>query len=411
MYESNLNIKHSNRSHLYWGIDKVTGEIVGIDEVQTRGLNCNCKCAACDGDFIAKMGEKNRHHFAHQSNYECVYANEIALYLYVRNLLEGIPNIELPEVPVRIGNRVEYARAKRMAEIGNVYYQCVTQQYPPTLVAELDGLPTRIILAVDKYYTADDWRAVRQEAEEKWDCLAILLPRVSDNNPLNRKIIEANVKKNAEKKDWVHSSLAARWKRRLEEAAVIPAQSFPKSWGTVFECPLHSQKREGRYYARLEDCQKCEYHLSISPQVKCLAVNGIHCLKDINRPMEERMATIVKIQKENEMRNDFIAQMREQKSKNQNATLWNRNDSYPQPQAQPEKHNISLEERIQLGRQEVMDRMERPSEEPVFDRFNVRWIKCILCQEIKPADEMSMYGGKDGANRGTCRDCVREGRK
>ena len=91
--------------------------------------------------------------------------------------------------------------------------------------------------------------------------------------------------------------------------------------------------------------------------------------------------------------------------------FWNRNDSNPQPQAQPEKQNISLEERIQLGRQDVMGRMESPSEEPVFDRFNVRWIKCIRCQEIKPADEMSMYGGKDGAIRGICRDCVREGRK
>lgn len=407
MYESNLNIKHSNRSHLYWGIDKVTGEIVGIDEVQTRGLNCNCKCAACDGDFIAKMGEKNRHHFAHQSNYECVYANEIALYLYVRNLLEGIPNIELPEVPVRIGNRVEYARAKRMAEIGNVYYQCATQQYPPTLVAELDGVPTRIILAFDKYYTADDWCAVRQEAEEKWDCLAILLPRVSDNNPLNRKIIEANVKMNAEKKDWVYSSLAARWKRRLEEASVIPAQPFPKSWGTVFECPLHCQKREGRYYARLEDCQKCEYHLSISPQVKCLAVKGIHCLKDINRPMEERMASVVKLQKENEMRHDLIAQVREYQRNSQNVSFWNRNDPRQQPQERTEKRSIPHEERIRLGRLDVIHRMENLSAEPVFDRFNVRWIKCIRCQEIKPADEMAAYGGKDGANRGICRDCAR----
>lgn len=411
MYESNLNIKHSNRSHLYWGIDKATEEIVGIDEIQARGLNCNCKCAACGGDFIAKKGEKNKHHFAHQSNYECVYANEIALYLYVKKLLEEFQSIELPEVLVRIGERAEYAKAKRMAVIGNVYYQCAPQQYPPTLVAELDGIPTRIILAFDKYYTTDDWCAIRQEAEEKWDCLAIPLPRVSDNDPLNRKIIEAKVKKSAEKKVWVYSLLAARWERRLEEAAVIPVHPFPKSWGTAFECPLHCQKREGKYYARLEDCQACEYHLSISPQVKCLAVNGIHCLKDINRPMEERTATIVKIQKENDMRHDFIAQIREQKRKNQNTTLWSRNDSNPQPQAQPEKHNISLEERIQLGRQDVMGRMERPSEEPVFDRFNVRWIKCILCQEIKPADEMSMYGGKDGANRGTCRDCVREGRK
>ena len=107
MYESNLNIKHSNRSHLYWGIDKATEEIVGIDEIQARGLNCNCKCAACGGDFIAKKGEKNKHHFAHQSNYECVYANEIALYLYVKRLLEWSHSIELPEVPVRIGERAK----------------------------------------------------------------------------------------------------------------------------------------------------------------------------------------------------------------------------------------------------------------------------------------------------------------
>lgn len=78
MYRSEINIKHSNRSHLYWGIDKATGEVVGIDDVRSRGLNCNCKCAACNGDFIARKGEKNKHHFAHQSNYECVYANELA---------------------------------------------------------------------------------------------------------------------------------------------------------------------------------------------------------------------------------------------------------------------------------------------------------------------------------------------
>lgn len=46
MYRSEINIKHSNRSHLYWGIDKATGEVVGIDDVRSRGLNCNCKCAA-----------------------------------------------------------------------------------------------------------------------------------------------------------------------------------------------------------------------------------------------------------------------------------------------------------------------------------------------------------------------------
>lgn len=62
MYKSDVNIKHTNKSHLYWGIDKSSGDVVYIDDVVLRGLNCNCKCAACQGDFIARKGEKNVHH-------------------------------------------------------------------------------------------------------------------------------------------------------------------------------------------------------------------------------------------------------------------------------------------------------------------------------------------------------------
>lgn len=89
MYKSDVNIKHTNKSHLYWGIDKSSGDVVYIDDVALRGLNCNCKCAACQGDFIARKGEKNVHHFAHQSNYDCVYANEIAVYLLVKKMLSN----------------------------------------------------------------------------------------------------------------------------------------------------------------------------------------------------------------------------------------------------------------------------------------------------------------------------------
>lgn len=56
MYKSIINIKHLNRSHLYWGIDKASGDVVDIDEVTKRGLNCNCRCAACKGDFYRPEG-------------------------------------------------------------------------------------------------------------------------------------------------------------------------------------------------------------------------------------------------------------------------------------------------------------------------------------------------------------------
>ena len=49
------------------------GERVSIYDVDS-GLNNNrliCEC--CDESLIAKKGDTNRHHFAHQANSECVY--------------------------------------------------------------------------------------------------------------------------------------------------------------------------------------------------------------------------------------------------------------------------------------------------------------------------------------------------
>lgn len=45
MFRSNVNIKHANKSHLYWGIDKSTGDVVNIDDVAHSKLNGNRKCS------------------------------------------------------------------------------------------------------------------------------------------------------------------------------------------------------------------------------------------------------------------------------------------------------------------------------------------------------------------------------
>lgn len=230
MYQSEISIKHSNRSHLYWGIDKATGDVVGIDDVSSRGLNCNCKCAACGGDFIARKGEKNKHHFAHQSNYECVYANEIALYLYVKKILMSCQRIELPEIPVKIGARTELAKEGWTAVVGEVNYDCKEEQYPPLLIAELDGQPTRIILAFEKYYSTEDYLTLKAEAKEKgWECLTISLPRITGNKSINSDLIRHSVTGYTQKKLWIHSARAERWEQRLKDAAITPEQPFPRS--------------------------------------------------------------------------------------------------------------------------------------------------------------------------------------
>ena len=211
MYKSIINIKHLNRSHLYWGIDKASGDVVDIDEVTKRGLNCNCRCAACKGDFIARKGEKNKHHFAHQSNYECVYANEIAIYLLAKKMLGQLGSIGLPAVPVKIGQRTELAKESWQASIGEVHYQCEPEQYPPLLIAVLDNRPTRIILSFGRYYNAEDLEKLRREAKDSdWDCISIPLPRIKEKESINPAMLRNSLQGCVQDKSWIRNARADR---------------------------------------------------------------------------------------------------------------------------------------------------------------------------------------------------------
>ena len=66
-------IKKRTASHIYYGVHKETGELMHISQV-SNGQKCNCICAACGQPFEARKGSIRRHHFAHVSNYECMYA-------------------------------------------------------------------------------------------------------------------------------------------------------------------------------------------------------------------------------------------------------------------------------------------------------------------------------------------------
>lgn len=407
MYQSFLNIKHLNRSHLYWGIDKDTGDVVDIDEVTARGLSCNCRCAACKGDFIARKGEKNKHHFAHQSNYECVYANEIAIYLMAKRMLEQSGTIQMPSVPVNIGKRTELAKESWAASIGEVYFQCEPEQYPPLLVAVVDNHPTRIILSFGKYYNNEDRELLRREARtEGWDCLSVPLPRIYDKDSINPVMLQNSLLGFVEEKSWFRSARSDRWMLRLEEAAKKPPQTLPTAWGTTYDCPVHSQHRDGKYYARPQDCEYCTYNLSTYPECKCLAFKGIQHLRDFKRPEEQLKAEVNKRRRANEERLELIAMQQEQREKLRNFQKIRQQYSHHASKPQPVQY--SREERLRLGMLEVADKFNDPTDNPVFDRFSTRWLKCTRCGEIKPSEVMSSYGGRGCAHLGICRDCSRK---
>ena len=52
------------------------GKSIDIEDVES-GLGCDCICAICGENLIARKGNKRVHHFAHKANSRCVLARDI----------------------------------------------------------------------------------------------------------------------------------------------------------------------------------------------------------------------------------------------------------------------------------------------------------------------------------------------
>lgn len=107
----------------------------------------------------------------------------------------------------------------------------------------------------------------------------------------------------------------------------------------------------------------------------------------------------------NEERLHLIAIQQKQREKLR--SLRDPKQNYSSQANKPKPVQIPREEQLRIGRQEVTDKFIAPTDDPVFDRFNRRWLRCTCCGEIKPSEIMADYGGRGKANIGICRDCSR----
>lgn len=49
-------------------------------------------------------------------------------------------------------------------------------------------------------------------------------------------------------------------------------------------------------------------------------------------------------------------------------------------------------------------------DEPIYDKFNWRWLKCSNCEKLFRADQMASYGGRGSINKGICSKCSNDRR-
>ena len=196
----------------------VTGEIMHISQVPS-GQKCNCVCAACGQPFEARKGTIRCHHFAHVSNYECMYSSEVAIYKALATELEKVDCLPLPPVMLRFPawSKDELLQNAKTVHVDSVEFKCEPLAYPPLLQIEAQGSCLRILLDFNHYYDSEDLTALATEAKnEGYSLLKYAMPKLDEDREFTPDRI-MTILKNYEKAEWVFSRLEQHWKENTTQ--------------------------------------------------------------------------------------------------------------------------------------------------------------------------------------------------
>lgn len=403
MLRSNISIKKKTADSIKWGIHKETGLPVWIDDVEANGLACNCCCPVCGVDLKAcTLGKKQQHHYKHRANNDCYYSNDIAVYKWLHNQLTSAKTLCVPATFTYVGWTRQMITNRRIVEIRDIQFHADINHFPPLLIAEIDGILTRILVSTPYYFDKSDYSQFVQEAKENnWQCLEFFLPEnFSFSDIPDFGYLKTFLFHSADACHWIYNreEVEVRYKL-LKEARVLTYRplSFYRDPGMgKFICPLHKKQDEQGFYALRQDCQGCPYCLQLDNHFcKCLAEANIKSLDDMKVPSAIRRSRFVKEQRSNE--EALSAALMAAQTATQTAIKKDSAETKPLPRFAPEK---------EPGYQDVC-RMDPKSTRPVYDSSHKRWYFCIQCNRWNPVNQMWGFGNRYGLNKGECKACAK----
>lgn len=284
----NIKKKKSNRS-LYYGVAANTGELLSVHDVE-RGLACGCICPSCSTRLEARKGEKKAHHFAHESNKECLYGAEISVYLAFYELLKKAKIFFLPDAVLSFNSHKEDEIVKNgyMVHLTNVELHNDPVNYPPELLCYSGENCFQIILNIEAYYSKTDYRSLREYGKKNDTAIVVIdidnLDALSSFAELQSYIESPNYK------TWIFNRVVEEWDRKYREIAVEPA-AF--EYGHL--CLAQKNQYKNVYSARIEDCIYCRYCYDHMRDQCCLAPRFIDHIADFKKPIEERKRAFTEI--------------------------------------------------------------------------------------------------------------------
>lgn len=412
-----LSIKKRTAHDIFYGEDANTGQMLHISAVAS-GLKCNCICPLCKRPLEAKKGDIQAHHFAHQSNYDCFYSSEVAVYKVVAEILSESKRIMLPGAVLSFPawrGEVESLQKKGLFPLDDApSYRCEEKQYPPDLIATVRGKHLRIILDFGGYYDKHDISELREtERARNHACIRYSFPECGNDDFFSKEHLKS-VLEHGTGAAWVYNPLESQWRKQYREKArrLRPVDG-------LIDCPLHKRKVGNRYCVPLSTCLECKFNVSESNSCLCLGGQGYEHKRDFEADETARLEKVRRMRTENDKRIEEEMRIREEQELQRK-----RREAEAEKRRQQERDEADRQRRM---RQEALERARREyqaereteyqricasfdehSGVAAIDKYGRRWIKCRICGEIKQSGEMAEYGGAGRTNTGTCSLCARK---
>jgi hypothetical protein len=390
------------------------GKIILIKDLSDdeRGLNCRCRCPACDGEFIARMGEVKARHFAHSKD-ACdeVLAYTSGLYKLIHQILNSGTPFYVPALVVSY-----YLPNDRLID------------------EEYIKLNTRII--------REDYNAARKEIISPGRYIIFEKAELYIDNKNHIQALELTYKesKMAVKvmpPDTVCKKGTASPHKDMATLAVDftdDADIIQTSNSSVFQDYLLSERLDKHWIINPKVKQIYPHIISLNQEAyrkyteRQKQIEEEQRLAELQRKKEEKLAAerfaeeqrIAEQELEERQRLAALQFAENQKLSAQRREEIQRNAARQDKWAEIKQNKINNERAsklaallekhtdiLALGYEQIKDKFVQQTEQ-IRDSYGYRWVKCKYCGEIKRESEFTSYGGINHVNLGDCALCSRE---
>jgi len=346
------------------------GSIILIEDLSEheRGLQCHCQCPACDGAFIARMGDVKVHHFAHSKD-ACdeVLAYTTGLYRLIHQVLSGGCPFYVPAL-------------------------VVSYSFPAGGVLNAHNISSYVKIATDKY-RSNSKMTVSPGRYITFNCAEIILDSKGNMEAIELAHKNSRMAIKVMPPDTVCKSGTVTAHKGLATLVL----DFAKDSNVI-------QSSNTEAFQRYLLSQSCNKRWIYNPKVERVYPELIARSEKAFREYQERQRQLEEERKQaarerTELRRTITEQQAARREKQKRLE-----------EEQREAERVAAIERQRKLEEESYQWLEKQNfqqAEHIIDSHGLRWIQCERCGERKTTSHFSLYGGSNQI--GLCTACARKG--